>query len=205
MRGGDGAKKGGGGGGGGSGGKAKRPGLSKAEQKAALDAKEKVAKAKADAKLKQIKEDREVAAAAAAAAKPGASLPPSAQPPPPGTESAVGEVKSKISPASFATLPAPLAELLASPDFASQCAQSFEELDVDKSGVLEPQEAAPPIVAILQSIPIAGPPPTVQQCLIMIASEFDQVSGWGVPCYDVLLLPLTSSYFLLLLVSPARL
>ena len=31
-----------------------------------------------------------------------------------------------------------------------------------------------------------------------------KVSGWGVYCYDFLLLPITSYYFLLLLASPAR-
>ena len=82
------------------------------------------------------------------------------------------------------------------PTTPPQCAKQFEQLDADNSGVLEPQEACPPIVAMfqvmlpdeggtgggaphpphttLQSIPIAGPPPTVQQCLTIIASEFDQ-------------------------------
>ena len=140
--------------------------MNKAEQKAALDAKEKAAKVKADTTLQQIKEDREVAATA----EPGATPPP----PPPDAAGAVSEVKSKISSASRAALPAPLAEFLASAEFANQCAQTFEKLDADKSGVLEPQECAPPIVALFQGIPIAGPPPTVQQCLIMIASEFGE-------------------------------
>ena len=133
-----------------------------------LDAKVKAAEAKADIKLQQIKEDREVAATA----EPGATPPP--PPPGAGAASAVSEVKSKISTASRAALPAPLAEFLASAEFASQCAQSFEKLDADKSGVLEPQESVPSIVALFQGIPIAGPPPTVQQCLIMIASEFGE-------------------------------
>ena len=56
------------------------------------------------------------------------------------------EVKSKISPEARATLPPELVALLASPEFAAKCAKSFEQLDADKSGVLEPQEAVPPII-----------------------------------------------------------
>ena len=41
--------------------------------------------------------------------------------------------------------PARVAEL-ASREFAATCEQAFEQLDADKSGVLEPQEAVPPII-----------------------------------------------------------